>query len=66
MTGQPYKVVVVGLGKRGLPPRRRFKANPRFELVGHCDLDAAPLAKAAAELGDQRDVDRSRPRSAAR
>jgi predicted dehydrogenase len=45
-----YKVVVVGLGKRGMHHARFFKQNPRFELAGVCGRDPGRLA-AAAELG---------------
>jgi predicted dehydrogenase len=47
----PYRVVVVGTGKRGLHHAAAFKKNPRFELVGLADVSAAQLSKAAAELG---------------
>ncbi|MGH9395343.1 MAG: Gfo/Idh/MocA family protein [Terriglobia bacterium] len=46
-----YKVIVVGTGKRGMHHAAAFKNNPRFDLVGLCDRDAARLAKAAADLG---------------
>lgn len=46
-----YKVVVVGLGKRGMHHAAAFKANPRFELAGIATRDAARLEKARAELG---------------
>ena len=49
-----YKVVVVGLGKRGKSHAVTFKNNSRFELAGICTRDAAKLAKAAAELGVSR------------
>ena len=47
-----YKVMVVGMGKRGMHHATAFKANPRFEVVGICDIDAARLATAAPKLGD--------------
>ncbi len=47
----PYKVVVVGTGKRGLHHAAAFKKNPRFALVGLADVVPAQLAKAASELG---------------
>jgi predicted dehydrogenase len=47
-----YKVVVVGMGKRGRHHADAFRANPRFELVGICDIDEARLKTAAAELGN--------------
>ncbi len=46
-----YKVVVVGLGKRGMHHAKFFKANPRFELAGICGRNTAKVAKAAADLG---------------
>ncbi len=49
---RPYKVVVVGVGKRGLHHATAFKANPRFELAGLCDIDQGRLAAAAAKLGN--------------
>jgi predicted dehydrogenase len=51
---QTYRVVVVGMGKRGMHHAVAFHANPRFELVGVCDIDAARLAAAAAKLGSPR------------
>jgi predicted dehydrogenase len=54
MPGGPYKVVVVGLGKRGRHHAAAFRANPRFELAGIASRDPATVAKAAAELGDPR------------
>jgi predicted dehydrogenase len=49
-----YKVVVVGMGKRGKHHAVAFKDNPRFELAGISTRDPAKLAKAAAELGNPR------------
>ncbi|MCL5097389.1 MAG: Gfo/Idh/MocA family oxidoreductase [Candidatus Omnitrophica bacterium] len=46
-----YTVVVVGMGKRGLHHATHFKANPRFQVVGICDIDPARLEAAAAKLG---------------
>ena len=46
-----YPVVVVGAGKRGMHHAAAFQANPRFELAGLCDIDAARLDAAAAKLG---------------
>ncbi len=51
---KPYKVVVVGTGKRGLHHAAAFKANPRFELAGLADVDRGRLDKAAADLGGVR------------
>ena len=47
-----YRVVVVGMGKRGMHHATAFHANPRFELVGICDIDAARLQAAAQKLGN--------------
>ena len=46
-----YRVVVVGMGKRGMHHATAFKANPRFELAGICEpdpkrLDARPPSSA--------------------
>ena len=49
-----YKVLVVGMGKRGRHHAVTFRANPRFELAGICDIDAARLAAAAAKLDHPR------------
>jgi predicted dehydrogenase len=46
-----YKVVVAGMGKRGMHHAGAFKANDRFELAGVCDIDAARLEAAASKLG---------------
>lgn len=47
-----YKVVVVGMGKRGKHHAAAFRANPRFEVVGICDIDDARVKEAAATLGN--------------
>jgi predicted dehydrogenase len=49
-----YKVVVVGMGKRGKHHAAAFRSSPRFELAGIATRDAARLATAAAELGHPR------------
>lgn len=46
----PYKVGIVGMGKRGMSHATMFKANGRFELAGLCDLDTARLKAAAEKL----------------
>jgi len=46
-----YRVMVVGVGKRGKHHATAFKNNPRFEVAGIADVNAAQLAKAAVELG---------------
>ena len=45
-----YRVVVVGLGKRGMHHALGFQANPRFEVAGICDIDPVRLHAAAAKL----------------
>jgi predicted dehydrogenase len=47
-----YRVIVVGMGKRGLHHAAAFAANPRFDLVGISSRDPKRLADAAAKLGD--------------
>ncbi|MFH1023346.1 MAG: Gfo/Idh/MocA family oxidoreductase [Planctomycetota bacterium] len=46
-----YRVMVVGTGKRGMHHALAFQANPRFKVVGLCDIDAARLAAAVAKIG---------------
>jgi len=46
-----YRVVVVGMGKRGMHHALAFQKNPRFEVTGICDIDPARLEGAAAKLG---------------
>src|SRR3974377_51811 len=46
-----YRVVVVGVGKRGMHHATAFQANGRFELVGLCDIDQGRVDAAAAKLG---------------
>ncbi|MBI5280240.1 MAG: Gfo/Idh/MocA family oxidoreductase [Candidatus Solibacter usitatus] len=46
-----YKVVVAGMGKRGMHHAATFQANPRFEVAGVCDIDQTRLDAAAAKLG---------------
>jgi predicted dehydrogenase len=43
-----YRVVVVGMGKRGMHHATAFAANPRFELAGICDIDQKRLDDASA------------------
>jgi len=47
-----YNVMVVGMGKRGMHHATSFHANPRFRVVGICDIDAARLDAAAPKLGN--------------
>ncbi|HSB17378.1 MAG TPA: Gfo/Idh/MocA family oxidoreductase [Bryobacteraceae bacterium] len=46
-----YKVVVVGMGKRGMHHTLAFQADGRFEVAGVCDVDQSRLDAAAAKLG---------------
>jgi predicted dehydrogenase len=47
-----YKVVIVGLGKRGMHHASAFHSNPRFEVVGIAGRDKARLEGAAPKLGN--------------
>ena len=49
--GQKYRVVVVGLGKRGMHHAQVFQDNDRFEIAGLCDIDPARLDAAAKQFG---------------
>ena len=49
-----YRVVVVGMGKRGVHHATAFAANPRFELAAICSRDSKRLEAAAAKLGNVR------------
>src|SRR5437016_5830751 len=46
-----YRVLVIGMGKRGLSHAATFKANPRFQLVGIASRQQAKLDAALAKLG---------------
>jgi predicted dehydrogenase len=46
-----YRVIAVGMGKRGMHHAAAFAANPRFELAGIASRDRARLDAAAAKLG---------------
>lgn len=47
-----YRVIVVGMGKRGMHHATAFAGNPRFDLVGICSRDRKRLDDAAAKLGN--------------
>lgn len=51
MHQKKYRVVVVGMGKRGMHHAAAFHANPHFEIAGLCDIDPVRLEAAAAKLG---------------
>jgi len=46
-----YTVAVAGLGKRGLHHAAACAKNPRFQLVGLCDIDPARLETARQQFG---------------
>jgi predicted dehydrogenase len=46
-----YRVVVVGMGKRGMHHALAFQANEQFKVAGVCDVDPARLDTAAAKFG---------------
>jgi predicted dehydrogenase len=47
-----YKVLVVGMGKRGVHHATAFHANPKFKVVGICDIDQKRLDDIAPKLGN--------------
>jgi predicted dehydrogenase len=47
-----YRVLVAGMGKRGMHHATAFNANSNFQVVGICDIDQARLDAAAAKLGN--------------
>jgi predicted dehydrogenase len=47
-----YKVVVVGMGKRGKHHASAFHANDRFEVAGICDIQQSLLDDVASDLGN--------------
>ena len=47
-----YKVLIVGMGKRGMHHAAAFHANARFQVAGICDIDNARLQAAAPKLGN--------------
>ena len=49
-----YRVLVVGMGKRGMHHAAAFAANSRFQLVGIASRDQQRLAAAASKLGNVR------------
>src|SRR5215831_12256888 len=48
----PHRVVIVGVGKRGVHHGTAFHANPRFKVVGICDIDKARLEATAPKIGN--------------
>src|SRR5512147_1907952 len=51
MSPKTYTVAVAGLGKRGIHHADAFSQNPRFRLVGVCDIDTARLDAAKQKYG---------------
>jgi len=51
---QKYRVMVAGMGKRGMHHALAFQANERFEVAGVCDIDPGRLDAAAARFGGLR------------
>src|ERR1043166_4272609 len=49
-----YSVLIVGMGKRGMHHGAAFNANPRFKVIGICDIDQKRLDDAATKLGNPR------------
>ena len=47
-----YKVLVVGMGKRGQHHAQAFHGNPRFEVAGICDIDRGRCEAVAPKLGN--------------
>ncbi|MCS7228067.1 MAG: Gfo/Idh/MocA family oxidoreductase [Endomicrobia bacterium] len=45
-----YSVVVAGLGKRGKHHCSAFYKNPRFKLIGVCDIDKNKLQEIKTEF----------------
>jgi len=50
-TAKTYTVAIAGLGKRGGHHAEAFSQNPRFEIVGLCDIDQGRLDAAAQKFG---------------
>ena len=51
MSKKTYTVAIAGLGKRGTHHADAFAANPRFEVVGLCDIDQGRLDAAVTQYG---------------
>lgn len=49
---KPYKVMVVGMGKRGKHHANTFHAHDRFEVAAICDINEETLAAAAPQCGN--------------
>ncbi|MDD5687556.1 MAG: Gfo/Idh/MocA family oxidoreductase [Elusimicrobia bacterium] len=53
MSLKKYTVAVVGLGKRGKHHISAFSRNPRFEVLGICDIDSARVDSVKKEFNVQ-------------
>ncbi len=51
---EKYRVLVVGMGKRGKHHAAHFHANASFEVAGICDIDQSRLDDAVGDLGGPR------------
>ena len=49
-TQKTYTVAIAGLGRRGIHHAQAFSGNPRFEVVGLCDLDEERMQTAAGQF----------------
>ena len=47
-----YRVLIVGMGKRGKHHAKYFYANDNFEVVGICDIDKTKLIEISSSLGN--------------
>jgi predicted dehydrogenase len=47
-----YRVLIVGMGKRGMHHAAAYHANPKFQVAGICDIDKARLDAAAPKIGN--------------
>lgn len=47
-----YRVMIVGMGKRGMHHAQTFLANGRFEIAAICDIDESRLQTAGPKLGN--------------
>src|SRR5438874_3398659 len=48
----PYRVLIVGMGKRGMHHATAFHSNPKFQVAGICDIDKGRLEAAAPKVGN--------------
>jgi len=46
-----YRTIVLGVGKRGKHHLAEFQKNPRFQVVGICDVNGEALSRVASEYG---------------